>query len=673
MADSYASHDVTPLLHLGPEALCRLTTGPLSLDASGLMHAPITISCWMRVTDSLPTQVILNHGHQRWDEPGWSLYLDQGKLIVALRTEDGCVVRAADYPSDDQPHHVAVTIDPALTFARAYLDSRSADWRISDALLDPVGELPAQTGLTVGGYTDAAGGHFDFTFGRRFSDRLDELAIYGVFLPDDLIAELARRGNQPPIASFSLFASAKNAPTSIRVESDAVSRIDHVQGAPVNSEANHFSFRWLLDGIFWGQGPSLTRQFDYAGTHHIRLTVISAEHVEASTEQTLHLDGAQPPVYFTPVFMNGEAGYAAFRIPAIVTAADGALVAFAEGRVESVSDSTQTIHIVAKRSVDGGRTWGALHVVARYEEDGKTYAAMYPAPVVDRVQGTGRIILLYNGKSVSEWALAEGKGSSRIFCVTSHDHGISWSDPRDISPQVHRSRVWGVQIPSAGHALQMRSGRLFISGSHTVSNDSVFAQWNYAFWSDDLGATWTIGPDVLVRADGASAQGLNEAMAAELDDGRIVINSRNYRDGEPAGLRAVTLAHFDAADRLIYQPTYDDPALIDSGVQGALLACFDPRTGHRRLLFVNPDHSAARMNLTVRASDDQGASWPIAKVIDAGPSAYSDLTCSEAGGVSVLYERGNNGGIWHAGFDFDWLDATSVSPRALLSSGAAPC
>ncbi|MCA9716863.1 MAG: hypothetical protein KC468_19480, partial [Myxococcales bacterium] len=45
--------------------------------------------------------------------------------------------------------------------------------------------------------------------------------------------------------------------------------------------------------------------------------------------------------------------YAGFRIPAIVRVASGALVAFAEGRVDDTCDFGR-IHVVSKRSVDGG-------------------------------------------------------------------------------------------------------------------------------------------------------------------------------------------------------------------------------------------------------------------------------------------------------------------------------
>ena len=42
----------------------------------------------------------------------------------------------------------------------------------------------------------------------------------------------------------------------------------------------------------------------------------------------------------------------------------------------------------------------------------------------------------------------------------------------------------------------------------------------------------------------------------------------------------------------------------------------------------------------MRLSYDEGKTWPVAKVIYAGPSAYSDLVVLPDGTIGCLYERG---------------------------------
>ena len=56
------------------------------------------------------------------------------------------------------------------------------------------------------------------------------------------------------------------------------------------------------------------------------------------------------------VFKSGVDGYHTYRIPAIVEAANGDLLAFAEGRKNGGGDAGD-IDIVLKRSNDRGKTW----------------------------------------------------------------------------------------------------------------------------------------------------------------------------------------------------------------------------------------------------------------------------------------------------------------------------
>ena len=57
------------------------------------------------------------------------------------------------------------------------------------------------------------------------------------------------------------------------------------------------------------------------------------------------------------VFRSGTQGYHTFRIPAVVRASNGTLLAFAEGRRNNSGD-IGAIDLVLKRSFDNGLTWG---------------------------------------------------------------------------------------------------------------------------------------------------------------------------------------------------------------------------------------------------------------------------------------------------------------------------
>jgi sialidase-1 len=64
------------------------------------------------------------------------------------------------------------------------------------------------------------------------------------------------------------------------------------------------------------------------------------------------------------LFSSGEASYFCFRIPALVTAGRGSVVAFAEARKTDCSDS-DAIDLVMKRTDDGGKTWSDLRPADR--------------------------------------------------------------------------------------------------------------------------------------------------------------------------------------------------------------------------------------------------------------------------------------------------------------------
>ncbi|MFC7591832.1 hypothetical protein ACFQYP_55100 [Nonomuraea antimicrobica] len=107
-------------------------------------------------------------------------------------------------------------------------------------------------------------------------------------------------------------------------------------------------------------------------------------------------------------------GYHTFRIPATVVTKAGTVLAFAEGRRGSASDSGH-IDLVLKRSSDGGQTWGALQVVATEPRRG---TAGNPAPVV---LDDGRIVLVFvrqgrrrprTRSGAARWRRPTGEGCS---------------------------------------------------------------------------------------------------------------------------------------------------------------------------------------------------------------------------------------------------------------------
>ena len=101
---------------------------------------------------------------------------------------------------------------------------------------------------------------------------------------------------------------------------------------------------------------------------------------------TTTVDRSSAPATSVSVFAQGESGYDTFRIPAVVAAANGTLLAFAEGRRGSANDAGD-VDLVLKRSSDDGATWSPLQVLA---DDGANFVGN-PSPVVDA--STGNLVL----------------------------------------------------------------------------------------------------------------------------------------------------------------------------------------------------------------------------------------------------------------------------------------
>lgn len=320
----------------------------------------------------------------------------------------------------------------------------------------------------------------------------------------------------------------------------------------------------------------------------------------------------------TPVFTAGEGGYHSYRIPAIIRTPNY-LVAFCEGRRDGRGDSGQ-IDLVLKRSADGGDTWSDRSVVVR--KDG--YTSGNPAPVWDRETGDVVLVFTRNSASAHESDILRGVDPPRTVWITrSADEGASWSEPEDISGAASREG-WRWYATGPCHAIQLDSGRLLVPANHSTSPDH--ADWHsHVIYSDDHGRTWAVG--------GVHGGYTNESTVAQLPDGRIYQNMRSYR-GE--NRRRVS---YSADGGRTWTDGETDETLVEPVCQASTLYVPESGSSPGGLLFSNPA-STAREKMTVRRSEDGGATWSAALELYAGPSAYSDLVQLSGGGIGCLYERG---------------------------------
>jgi sialidase-1 len=74
----------------------------------------------------------------------------------------------------------------------------------------------------------------------------------------------------------------------------------------------------------------------------------------------------------------------------------------------------------------------------------------------------------------------------------------------------------------------------------------------------------------------------------------------------------------------------------------------------RVILFSNPN-DLSRKNMSVRMSENGGETWPIARVVYPGSSAYSSLAKLAGGTIGLAYEADDYTRIAYAHFSIAWL------------------
>jgi hypothetical protein len=372
---------------------------------------------------------------------------------------------------------------------------------------------------------------------------------------------------------------------------------------------------------------------------------------------------AEPLLQHGDVFVSGQNGYFAYRIPAIETAPDGSLLAFAEGRKFNLGDpgyEGNDIDLVAKRSTDGGAHWSPMKVI---EDPGDGWSAANPAALVDRP--TGRIWLFYlRSKPGRNTETARpGTDDSQILARTSDDNGVTWSEPIDLTT-VSRDMAdpkWRCSVVGPGGGIQTRDGQLAVPVWR-------FEPWGaFAMFSEDHGRTWLRGESVPGLAG-------DECQLVELADGRLALDIRQQA-GPHRWLAISTDGARTWSKALPGQKVTPVCCAIE---RYSLKASGDDRD---RILWTGPK-GPGRSNLVVRVSYDEAQTFPHERAVLAGPAAYSDITVLKDRTAGVLWERGADRGyqfITFTRFNREWLEppATPMTtqtpsvPHKVISRGEA--
>jgi sialidase-1 len=331
------------------------------------------------------------------------------------------------------------------------------------------------------------------------------------------------------------------------------------------------------------------------------------------------------------------------RFPNVVTAVDGTVVAVWGSRDFRV-----------RRSEDGGKTWEP------------------PIPVTDPgFHGGGTTVDEKTG-DILVFA-EEGHPYSPLHVFRSRDNGKTWQpqetvihpDENGNIPSMHMNER-GITLKHGTYAGRLiRPARVYAGG-----NDPEFWPLHYtnAIYSDDGGATWRTSSPFPVFGTG-------EAAIEELRDSTLYYNSRRHlsTDGRNPRMRTIgwssdggqTWGKISVSDELP-----DGSQHTDYGLMAGLVRL--PVDGQDILLFSNIDvpmesetrefpfeqRTSRRIRGTVWASFDGGKTWPVKRLVDEGPFAYSSMAAGRTGTPSegmiyLFYESGT--GAKMARFNLDWV------------------
>jgi sialidase-1 len=385
---------------------------------------------------------------------------------------------------------------------------------------------------------------------------------------------------------------------------------------------------------------------------------------------------ARPFLEKISLFMEETDGFRLYRIPGIVVTAKGSVLAYCEARKFTVADRGE-IEIHLRRSTDGGKTWSPAKQVAHLgprlprnphmPEDKKKkdmggpneQTVNNPVAIAAR---DGTVHLLYCVEYM------------RAFHIRSDDDGVTWSAPVEITSAFDGFRPeldWQAIATGPGHAVELQGGRLVAPfWMATYEKHAKLRKSVGIIYSDDHGKTWQRG-DIAIRNAG-------EPNIAQLPDGRVLVTARNT---DSRNRRVV--AYTPDGTTGWSKPEFIDK-LLEPGCMAGLVS--HPGTADRKksfLLFSNPHTTDRahkdRVDVTIKLSEDGGRTWPVSKVLQPGPSAYSDLAVLPDGTMLCFYESGDpesprkSGRLWAyshltlARFNLEWL----MGGREGLPSGDA--
>jgi sialidase-1 len=222
--------------------------------------------------------------------------------------------------------------------------------------------------------------------------------------------------------------------------------------------------------------------------------------------------------------------------------------------------------------------------------------------------------------------------TSQFIIARSTDDGKTWSEPVNLT-RMCKKEEWWLWAPAPGNGITMDNGTLVLP---TQGRDRTGQPFSNITFSTDNGKSW--------RTSSPAYSNTTECTVAETAGGLLMLNMRfnmnRNNDGEDNG-RVIAVTGDMGMTWKEHQTSRK--ALPEPVCMASLYKHIFENNATKQtvLFFSNPDTKKGRHHITIKASIDNGESWPekYRLMLDEGSSnGYSCITGLDNNHIGILYE-----------------------------------